>query len=152
MTGRKWWTSGAGDPRCTLAIVMGKTDSSAPQHRQQSMILVYPTPPLDPPHPFRPMDAPGVEKVRALTVFGYDDAPHGHPSSLPPPPPSSSSPQVILRSSSTMSGSLLRTSFGVRGVALRSLRSLPPSLPPHPLSGSAWSWSYSSLYARYWPL
>ena len=63
--GRKWWTSGAMDPRCTISIVMGKTDPSAPKHLQQSMILV-------------PMDTPGVEVVRALTVFGYDDAPHGH--------------------------------------------------------------------------
>jgi acyl-CoA dehydrogenase len=63
--GRKWWTSGAMDPRCAIAIVMGKTDPSAPKHLQQSMILV-------------PMTTPGVEIVRPLTVFGYDDAPHGH--------------------------------------------------------------------------
>jgi len=63
--GRKWWTSGAMDPRCAISIVMGKTDPSAPRHLQQSMILV-------------PMDTPGVEVVRPLTVFGYDDAPHGH--------------------------------------------------------------------------
>jgi acyl-CoA dehydrogenase len=63
--GRKWWTSGAMDPRCAIAIVMGKTDPSASKHLQQSMILV-------------PMDTPGVEIVRALHVFGYDDAPHGH--------------------------------------------------------------------------
>src|SRR6185295_15951945 len=63
--GRKWWSSGAADPRCRLLIVMGKTDTSAPRHRQQSMILV-------------PADAKGVKIVRALTVFGYDDAPHGH--------------------------------------------------------------------------
>jgi len=63
--GRKWWTSGAMDPRCAIAIVMGKTDPSAPKHLQQSMILV-------------PMNTPGVEVVRPLTVFGYDDAPHGH--------------------------------------------------------------------------
>jgi acyl-CoA dehydrogenase len=63
--GRKWWTSGAMDPRCKISIVMGKTDPSAPKHLQQSMILV-------------PMDTPGVEVVRPLTVFGYDDAPHGH--------------------------------------------------------------------------
>ncbi len=62
---RKWWTSGAGDPRCKVLIFMGKTDPSAPRHSQQSMILV-------------PMDAPGVKVLRALSVFGYDDAPHGH--------------------------------------------------------------------------
>ncbi|HEX8500134.1 MAG TPA: acyl-CoA dehydrogenase family protein [Pyrinomonadaceae bacterium] len=65
VNGRKWWTSGAGDPRCRVAIFMGKTDPGAPQHRQQSMILV-------------PMDAPGVRVVRTLTVYGYDHAPHGH--------------------------------------------------------------------------
>jgi acyl-CoA dehydrogenase len=63
--GRKWWTSGAGDPRCKIAIFMGKTDSSAPPHKQQSMILV-------------PMNAPGVKIERLLTVYGYDHAPHGH--------------------------------------------------------------------------
>ncbi len=65
LNGRKWWTSGAGDPRCRVLIFMGKTDPAAERHRQQSMILV-------------PMDAPGVRVVRALPVFGYDDAPHGH--------------------------------------------------------------------------
>jgi acyl-CoA dehydrogenase len=65
INGRKWWTSGAGDPRCKLAIFMGKTDPSAPTHKQQSMILV-------------PMDAPGVKIERLLSVFGYDHAPHGH--------------------------------------------------------------------------
>ena len=65
ISGRKWWISGAGDPRCKLAIFMGKTDPAAPRHRQQSMIVV-------------PMDAPGVKIQRMLTVFGYDDAPHGH--------------------------------------------------------------------------
>ncbi|MBL8522442.1 MAG: acyl-CoA dehydrogenase family protein, partial [Betaproteobacteria bacterium] len=63
--GRKWWISGAGDPRCKIYIVMGKTDPSAATHQQQSMILV-------------PSDTPGVTVVRPLTVFGYDDAPHGH--------------------------------------------------------------------------
>ena len=63
--GRKWWTSGVGDPRCKIAIFMGKSDSSAPTHKQQSMILV-------------PMDAPGVKIERMLTVYGYDHAPHGH--------------------------------------------------------------------------
>jgi acyl-CoA dehydrogenase len=63
--GRKWWTSGAGDPRCKIAIFMGKTDPSAATHKQQSMILV-------------PMDAPGVKIERMLTVYGYDHAPHGH--------------------------------------------------------------------------
>ncbi len=65
INGRKWWTSGAGHPRCKIAIFMGKTDPAAPSHKQQSMILV-------------PMDARGVRIVRLLTVFGYDDAPHGH--------------------------------------------------------------------------
>jgi acyl-CoA dehydrogenase len=61
----KWWTSGAGDPRCKIAILLGKTDPTAAPHRQQSMVLV-------------PMDAPGVKIERLLTVFGYDHAPHGH--------------------------------------------------------------------------
>jgi acyl-CoA dehydrogenase len=65
VNGRKWWTSGAGDPRCKIAIFMGKTDPSAPTHKQQSMILV-------------PMDSPGVKIERMLTVYGYDHAPHGH--------------------------------------------------------------------------
>ena len=65
VTGRKWWTSGAMDPRCKIMIVMGKTDPDADRHSQQSMILV-------------PMDSEGVTVVRPLTVFGYDDAPHGH--------------------------------------------------------------------------
>jgi acyl-CoA dehydrogenase len=63
--GRKWWTSGAADPRCELFIVMGKTDPGAAKYQQHSMIIV-------------PRDAPGVEVVRNLTVFGFDDAPHGH--------------------------------------------------------------------------
>jgi alkylation response protein AidB-like acyl-CoA dehydrogenase len=65
ITGRKWWSSGAGDPRCKIAIFMGKTDPAAPTHKQQSMILV-------------PLDTPGVKIARMLTVFGYDHAPHGH--------------------------------------------------------------------------
>ena len=65
VNGRKWWISGAGDPRCKIYIVMGKTDLTASVHSQQSMILV-------------PSDAPGVTVVRPLPVFGYDDAPHGH--------------------------------------------------------------------------
>jgi acyl-CoA dehydrogenase len=65
INGRKWWSSGAGDPRCKIAIFMGKTDLNAPRHKQQSMILV-------------PMDAPGVTIKRMLNVFGYDHAPHGH--------------------------------------------------------------------------
>jgi len=65
LNGRKWWTSGAGDPRCKIAIFMGKTDPAAPRHQQQSMILV-------------PMDAPGVRVERMLNVFGFDEAPHGH--------------------------------------------------------------------------
>jgi acyl-CoA dehydrogenase len=65
VNGRKWWSTGAGDPRCEIAIVMGKTDTSAPRHEQQSMILV-------------PINTPGVEIERTLPVFGYDDAPHGH--------------------------------------------------------------------------
>jgi acyl-CoA dehydrogenase len=63
--GKKWWSSGAGDPRCKIAILMGKTDPTAATHKQQSMILV-------------PLGAPGVKIVRLLTVFGYDHAPHGH--------------------------------------------------------------------------
>lgn len=65
INGRKWWTSGAGDPRCKIAIFMGKTDPQAHVYKQQSMILV-------------PMDAPGVKIERLLTVYGYDHAPHGH--------------------------------------------------------------------------
>ena len=65
VNGRKWWTSGAMDPRCQILIFMGKTDPGAERHRQQSMILV-------------PMDTPGVRVVRPLTVYGYDHAPHGH--------------------------------------------------------------------------
>jgi acyl-CoA dehydrogenase len=63
--GHKWWISGAGDPRCRIYIVMGKTDPDAPKHAQQSMIFV-------------PADTPGVKVIRPLNVFGYDDAPHGH--------------------------------------------------------------------------
>ena len=65
INGRKWWSSGAGDPRCAVYIVMGKTDPEAPRHSQQSMILV-------------PSNAKGVKVHRPLTVFGWDDAPHGH--------------------------------------------------------------------------
>ena len=65
INGRKWWSSGLGDPRCKVLIVMGKTDPEAPRHSQQSMIVV-------------PRDAEGVKVLRALSVFGYDDAPHGH--------------------------------------------------------------------------
>jgi acyl-CoA dehydrogenase len=65
LNGRKWWSSGAGDPRCKIAIFMGKTDPTAKRHLQQSMVLV-------------PMDSPGVKIERLLTVFGYDHAPHGH--------------------------------------------------------------------------
>ncbi len=65
INGLKWWSSGAGDPRCKVAIVMGKTDFGAKRHAQQSMVLM-------------PMDAPGVTILRHLPVFGYDDAPHGH--------------------------------------------------------------------------
>jgi acyl-CoA dehydrogenase len=65
INGRKWWSSGVGDPRCKVAIVMGKTDKNAERHRQQSQILV-------------PLDAKGVKVVRMLPVFGFDDAPHGH--------------------------------------------------------------------------
>ncbi|GMA17142.1 acyl-CoA dehydrogenase (plasmid) [Deinococcus metallilatus] len=65
INGRKWWTSGAGDPRCKISIFMGKTDPGAPRHLQQSMILI-------------PMDTPGAKIERMMMVFGYDDAPHGH--------------------------------------------------------------------------
>jgi acyl-CoA dehydrogenase len=65
INGRKWWSSGAGDPRCAIYVVMGKTDPEAGRHQQQSMILV-------------PSNATGVEVMRPLSVFGYDDAPHGH--------------------------------------------------------------------------
>ncbi|KQU11005.1 acyl-CoA dehydrogenase [Bacillus sp. Leaf13] len=65
INGRKWWSSGAGDPRCKIAIVIGKTDPDASKHEQQSMILV-------------PLDTPGVKIERMLPVFGYDHAPHGH--------------------------------------------------------------------------
>ena len=64
INGRKWYSSGAGDPRCAVYIVMGKTDPNESRHRQQSMILV-------------PADAPGIEVIRPVTVFGYDEAPHG---------------------------------------------------------------------------
>lgn len=65
INGHKWWISGAGDPRCAIYIVMGKTNPDAPKHEQQSMVLV-------------PADTPGVRVVRPLQVMGYDDAPHGH--------------------------------------------------------------------------
>ena len=65
INGRKWWSSGTGDPRCKVAIVMGKTDTAAKRHAQQSMILV-------------PLDTPGVKIERMLSVYGYDHAPHGH--------------------------------------------------------------------------
>ncbi|MFM7342497.1 MAG: acyl-CoA dehydrogenase family protein [Betaproteobacteria bacterium] len=65
INGRKWWSSGVGDPRCAIFIVMGKTDPEAPRHSQQSMILV-------------PADTPGIKILRHLPIFGYDDAPHGH--------------------------------------------------------------------------
>lgn len=65
INGRKWWTSGAGDPRCKILIFMGKSNPDAPKHQQQSMVLV-------------PRDTPGVTIMRHLTVFGYDHAPHGH--------------------------------------------------------------------------
>jgi acyl-CoA dehydrogenase len=65
INGRKWWTSGAGDPRCRIAIFMGQSSPDAPKHQRQSMVLV-------------PMDAPGVTIKRMLPVFGFDDAPHGH--------------------------------------------------------------------------
>jgi alkylation response protein AidB-like acyl-CoA dehydrogenase len=65
INGRKWWSSGVGDPRCKLAILMGKTDPEAPVHSQQSQILV-------------PLDSPGIYVERMLPVFGFDDAPHGH--------------------------------------------------------------------------
>jgi acyl-CoA dehydrogenase len=65
INGRKWWISGAGDPRCKIYVFMGKTDPDAPRHAQQSMVLV-------------PADAKGITVLRPLSVFGYDDAPHGH--------------------------------------------------------------------------
>lgn len=65
INGRKWWISGVGDPRCELMIFMGKSNPDAPRHQQQSMILI-------------PVKTPGVKVIRPMTVFGYDDAPHGH--------------------------------------------------------------------------
>jgi acyl-CoA dehydrogenase len=65
LNGRKWWSSGVGDPRCKIAIVMGKSNPDAPSHAQQAQVLV-------------PLDTPGVEILRMLPVFGFDDAPHGH--------------------------------------------------------------------------
>src|SRR5690554_2332210 len=65
INGHKWWSSGAGDPRCKVAIVMGKSNPDAPRHERHSMIIV-------------PLDTPGVHIKRMLPVFGYDDAPHGH--------------------------------------------------------------------------
>jgi acyl-CoA dehydrogenase len=65
INGRKWWSSGAGDPRCTIGVLMGKTNPQAPTHLQQSMIIV-------------PIDTPGVNIKRMLSVYGFDDAPHGH--------------------------------------------------------------------------
>ena len=65
INGRKWWSSGAGDPRCAVYIVMGKTDPEAARHAQQSMIVV-------------PANTPGIKVLRPLSVFGFDDAPHGH--------------------------------------------------------------------------
>ena len=65
LNGRKWWTTGAGDPRCMIGIFMGKTDTDGPKHKQQSMILA-------------PMDTPGITIKRLLSVYGYDEAPHGH--------------------------------------------------------------------------
>ena len=65
LNGRKWWASGAMDPRCQIAIFMGKSSPSAAQHKQQSMVLV-------------PLDSAGVKIIRPMTVYGYDDAPHGH--------------------------------------------------------------------------
>tara|TARA_A100001037_G_C15146711_1_gene636641 strand:- start:95 stop:1309 length:1215 start_codon:yes stop_codon:yes gene_type:complete len=65
INGRKWWISGVGDPRCKLLLVMGKSNPDGERHKQHAIIIV-------------PMDAPGVEVIRPLTIFGYDDAPHGH--------------------------------------------------------------------------
>src|SRR5580698_8095922 len=65
INGRKWWSSGVGDPRCKIAILMGKTGFKAPKHQQQSQILV-------------PLDTPGIKVEKMLPVFGFDDAPHGH--------------------------------------------------------------------------
>ena len=65
LNGKKWWTSGAPDPRCKILIFMGKTDPDAPRHLQQSMVLV-------------PIDTPGVKFIRSLPVYGFDHAPHGH--------------------------------------------------------------------------
>jgi acyl-CoA dehydrogenase len=69
VNGRKWWSSGAMDPRCQIFILMGKTNPDGPRHQQQSMVLI-------------PRDTPGVKVVRPLTIFGADDAPHGHAETL----------------------------------------------------------------------
>ena len=89
INGRKWWITGAGNSRCAIFILMGKTNPGAARHRQQSMILV-------------PRDTPGVTLIRPLTVFGYDDAPVGH-----------------WKSSSRMSACRARTSCSARGAASR---------------------------------
>ncbi len=95
INGRKWWSSGVGDPRCKIAILMGKTDPNAARHQQQSQILV-------------PLDTPGITVEKMLPVFGFDDAPHGHA-------------QVLLENVRVPK---LRTSCSARAAASKSRRAV----------------------------
>ena len=101
LDGHKWWASGAMDPRCRLAIFMGKTDPGGPPHRQQSMVLV-------------PLPAAGVRVVRPLSVFGYDDAPHGHAEML-----FQVRGLVVLRHRNVLKSASLRGPLALCGPAVR---------------------------------